>query len=212
MNSNDSKITPRFTRWRIRPSEKRLILIIGDMAMAAIALFVALYIWGQRDLWFKFSLGFLQERVEVWFYLLPLGWLVLLIELYDVHRAHNWRKTVRGIAFAALIGLIIYALVYVLVKGSLNRIGIGAFLVAASVLTLLWRLAYIRIFTAPAFMRRVLVVGAGKAGQRLAEAYKNLLPPPFVLIGFIDDDPKKLGERVEGYTVLNQSDCLLEIA
>jgi exopolysaccharide biosynthesis polyprenyl glycosylphosphotransferase len=182
------------------------------MAMAAIALFVALYVWGQRDLWFKFSLGFLQERVEFWFYLLPLGWLVLLVELYDVHRAHNWRKIVRGIAFAALIGLVIYAFVYVLVKGSLNRIGIGAFLVAASVLTLLWRLAYIRIFTAPAFMRRVLVVGAGKAGQRLAEAYKNLRPPPFFLVGFIDDDPRKLGEQVEGYPVLSQSDLLLEIA
>lgn len=180
--------------------------------MAAIALFVALYVWGQRDLWFKFSLGFLQERVEFWFYLLPLGWLVLLVELYDVHRAHNWRKIVRGIAFAALIGLVIYAFVYVLVKGSLNRIGIGAFLVAASVLTLLWRLAYIRIFTAPAFMRRVLVVGAGKAGQRLAEAYKNLRPPPFFLVGFIDDDPRKLGEQVEGYPVLSQSDLLLEIA
>jgi exopolysaccharide biosynthesis polyprenyl glycosylphosphotransferase len=212
MNSNSSKITPRSTRWRVRPSEKRLILIIGDMAMAAIALFVALYVWGQRDLWFKFSLGFLQERVEFWFYLLPLGWLVLLVELYDVHRAHNWRKIVRGIAFAALIGLVIYAFVYVLVKGSLNRIGIGAFLVAASVLTLLWRLAYIRIFTAPAFMRRVLVVGAGKAGQRLAEAYKNLRPPPFFLVGFIDDDPRKLGEQVEGYPVLSQSDLLLEIA
>jgi exopolysaccharide biosynthesis polyprenyl glycosylphosphotransferase len=182
------------------------------MAMAAIALFVALYVWGQRDLWFKFSLGFLQERVEFWFYLLPLGWLVLLVELYDVHRAHNWRKIVRGIAFAALIGLVIYAFVYVLVKGSLNRIGIGAFLVAASVLTLLWRLAYIRIFTAPAFMRRVLVVGAGKAGQRLAEAYKNLRPPPFFLVGFIDDDPRKLGEQVEGYPILSQSDLLLEIA
>jgi len=180
--------------------------------MAAIALFVALYVWGQRDLWFKFSLGFLQERVEFWFYLLPLGWLVLLVELYDVHRAHNWRKIVRGIAFAALIGLVIYAFVYVLVKGSLNRIGIGAFLVAASVLTLLWRLAYIRIFTAPAFMRRVLVVGAGKAGQRLAEAYKNLRPPPFFLVGFIDDDPRKLGEQVEGYPILSQSDLLLEIA
>jgi len=212
MKTNNSKITPRPAGWRVRPSEKRLILIIGDMAMAAIALFVALYVWGQRDLWFKFSLGFLQERVEFWFYLLPLGWLVLLVELYDVHRAHNWRTTVRGIAVAALIGLVIYAFVYVLVKGSLNRIGIGVFLVAASGLTLLWRLVYIRIFTAPTFMRRVLVVGAGKAGQRLAEAYKNLWPSPFFLVGFIDDDPKKLGEQVEEYPILGQSDHLLEIA
>ena len=188
------------------------MLLIGDMTMAVIALFIALYVWGQRDIWFKFSLSFLQERVEFWFYLLPLGWLVLLVELYDVHRANNWRKTVRDIAVAALIGLVIYAFVYVLVKGSLNRIGIGVFLIAASGLTLLWRFAYIRIFTAPAFMRRVLVVGAGKAGQRLAEAYKNLWPPPFFFVGFIDDDPKKIGGQVEEYPVLGQSDLLLEFA
>jgi len=212
MNSNGSKITPRSTRWLVRLHEQRGILLIGDMAVAIIALFVSLYVWGQRDLWFKFSLGFLQERVEFWFYLLPLGWLVLLVELYDVHHAHNWRKTMRGIAVAALIGLVIYALIYVLVEGSLNRIGIGVFLVAASGLTLLWRLVYIRIFTAPAFMRRLLVVGAGKAGQRLAEAYRNLWPPPFFLVGFVDDDPKKLGEQVEGYPVLSQSDRLLELA
>jgi len=212
MNNNGSKTTPRSARWRVRPHEQRGILLAGDIAVAVLALFVSLYVWGQRDIWFKFSLSFLQERVEFWFYLLPLGWLVLLVELYDVHRAQNWRKTVRGIAVAALIGLVIYAFVYVLVKGSLNRIGIGVFLIAASVLTLLWRLAYIRIFTAPAFMRRVLVVGAGKAGQRLAEAYKNLWPPPFFLVGFVDDDPKKLGDQVEGYPVLSQSDRLLEIA
>ncbi|MDP3184954.1 MAG: sugar transferase, partial [Anaerolineales bacterium] len=91
-------------------------------------------------------------------------------------------------------------------------IGIGVFLLAASSLTFLWRLAYIRIFTAPAFMRRVLVIGAGKAGKRLAEAYKNLWPPPFVMVGFIDDDPQKIGRQVEEYPILGLSNRLLEFA
>ncbi len=212
MNTNDPGIAPKPSGWRVRPSEQRTILLIGDLVVAAIALFVALYIWGRRDIWFNFSLDFLQERVELWFYLLPLGWLVMLVDLYDVHRANNWRTTVRGIAIAALIGLAIYAFIYVLVKGSLNRIGIGVFLAAASSLTFLWRLAYIRIFTAPAFMRRVLVIGAGKAGKRLAEAYKNLWPPPFFMVGFIDDDPQKIGRQVEEYPILGLSNRLLEFA
>ncbi len=212
MNTNDPGIAPKPSGWRVRPSEQRTILLIGDLVVAAIALFVALYIWGRRDIWFGFTLDFLQERVELWFYLLPLGWLVMLVDLYDVHRANNWRTTVRGIAIAALIGLAIYAFIYVLVKGSLNRIGIGVFLAAASSLTFLWRLAYIRIFTAPAFMRRVLVIGAGKAGKRLAEAYKNLWPPPFFMVGFIDDDPQKIGRQVEEYPILGLSNRLLEFA
>ncbi|MBU2610250.1 MAG: sugar transferase [Chloroflexi bacterium] len=212
MNTNDDRIAPKPTGWRVRPSEQRTILLLGDLVVAALALFVALYIWGRRDIWFGFTLDFLQERVELWFYLLPLGWLVMLVDLYDVHRANNWRTTVRGIAIAALIGLVIYAFIYVLVKGSLNRIGIGVFLLAASSLTFLWRLAYIRIFTAPAFMRRVLVIGAGKAGKRLAEAYKNLWPPPFFMVGFIDDDPQKIGRQVEEYPILGLSNRLLEFA
>ncbi|MBA4380023.1 MAG: sugar transferase [Anaerolinea sp.] len=212
MNTNDDRIAPKPSGWRVRPSEQRTILLLGDLVVAAIALFVALYIWGRRDIWFDFTLDFLQERVEPWFYLLPLGWLVMLVDLYDIHRANNWRTTVRGIAIAALIGLAIYAIVYVLVEGSLNRIGIGVFLAAASGLTFLWRLVYIRIFTAPAFMRRVLVIGAGKAGQRLAEVYKNLWPPPFFMVGFIDDDPQKIGRQVEEYPILGLSNRLLEFA
>ncbi|MDP2975932.1 MAG: sugar transferase [Anaerolineales bacterium] len=212
MNINEDRIAPKPSGWRVRPSEQRTILLLGDLVVAAIALFVALYIWGRRDIWFGFTLDFLQERVEFWFYLLPLGWLVMLVDLYDVHHANNWRTTVRGIAIAALIGLAIYAFIYVLVKGSLNRIGIGVFLAAASSLTFFWRLVYIRIFTAPAFMRRVLVIGAGKAGKRLAEAYKNLWPPPFFMVGFIDDDPQKIGRQVEEYPILGLSNRLLEFA
>jgi exopolysaccharide biosynthesis polyprenyl glycosylphosphotransferase len=211
MNDTGSKTTPRPGSWRVRPHEQRGILLTGDIITALLALLVSLYVWGQRDVWFKFSLTFLQERVAFWFYLLPLCWLILLVGLYDAHLAHNWRKTVRGIAIAALIGLGVYALVYVLAEGSLNRIGIAAFLVTASILTLLWRLAYIRIFTTSALNRRLLVVGAGAAGQRLAEAYKNLWPPPFFLIGFVDDDPQKLGKQLEGYSVLGSSNNLLEL-
>jgi hypothetical protein len=48
---------------------------------------------------------------------------------------------------------------------SLPRIAVGAFLVLASFLTLGWRAIYIRLYTSSGLMRRVLIVGAGKAGH-----------------------------------------------
>jgi exopolysaccharide biosynthesis polyprenyl glycosylphosphotransferase len=90
-------------------------------------------------------------------------------------------------------------------------VGIFFFLVFASLFTLLWRLLYIGIFTAPAFMRRVLVVGAGNAGSTLVQAYKHIWPPPFYLVGFIDDNPDKHGRKFEEYPVLAGSDRLLEL-
>jgi exopolysaccharide biosynthesis polyprenyl glycosylphosphotransferase len=198
--------------WRFRPREQRTILFIGDLFVSLLALFAGLYFWGQKYDWLKFSLDFLKQRVELWFYFLPFIWMIFLVELYDVHRAKNLRQTVGWITLAALTGLLMYALVYLISpQGSLPRLGIGFFLAFASVLTLIWRLIYIQIFTAQAFMRRVLVIGAGKAGITIANAYKSLRPQPFFLVGFTDDDPEKVGKKIDGFPILSDNHLLLEL-
>ena len=203
---------PRPSGWRVRPREQRTILLIGDMFVSLLALLGGLYFWGQKDSWLNFSLGFLQERVEFWFYLLPFIWMVFLVELYDLHRAKNLRQTTAGIAIAALAGIFFYAVIYLISpKASLPRLGIGFFLLFVAILTFLWRLIYIQIFTAQAFLRRVLVIGAGNAGQTIVQAFKSLRPQPFFLVGFMDDDPKKIGKKVDSYPVLAGNDRLLEI-
>jgi exopolysaccharide biosynthesis polyprenyl glycosylphosphotransferase len=90
-------------------------------------------------------------------------------------------------------------------------VGIGAFLVIASVLTLGWRGAYIRLYTSSGLMRRLLLVGAGKAGHTLIDIYCGLNPPPFVMIGFIDDDQRKRGKAYRGFPVIGPSERLLDI-
>ena len=207
-----SSTRPRPIGWRVRSRDQRVILLIGDAFVSTIALLGGLYFWGQKDAWLKFSLHFLQQRVEFWFYLLPVIWMVFLVDLYNPHRARNLRQTVAGIALAALAGLLMYALVYLISqKGSLPRLGIGFFLVFASVLTLIWRLVYIRISTNQAFMHRVLIIGAGSAGETLVKVYNKLRPKPFLLVGFMDDDPAKVGNELEGFPILAGNDRLLEI-
>jgi len=202
---------PRPNGWRVRPREQRTILLSGDLFVSVLALFGGLYFWGQKDLWLSFSLNFLKERVELWFFFLPLIWMVFLVELYDLHRAKNLRQTAGGIAIAALAGIFLYALIFLVSpKNSLPRWGIGFFLVFASLLTFLWRLAYIQIFTAQAFLRRVLVIGAGKAGETIARAYNDLRPQPFFLVGFMDDDPQKIGKKVDGFPILAGNNRLIE--
>jgi exopolysaccharide biosynthesis polyprenyl glycosylphosphotransferase len=202
-------------RWRLRAGERRTLLVIGDFAMASIAVFLGLYFWASGEKLLGFSAKFLSQRVPGWFYLLPFLWVVLMVGLYDIHRASNLGQTVRGIATAALIGLGFYLLLFFYFtdppKSLLPRRGVAGFFVAASVLTLLWRYIYIRIFTAPAFMRRVLIVGAGEVGQTLLRVIDDLWPPPFYLVGLIDDDPQKIGSNIAGHPVLAGSDRLLDI-
>jgi exopolysaccharide biosynthesis polyprenyl glycosylphosphotransferase len=155
----------------------------------------------------------IDVKVPFWFYLLPLIWLLLMVDSYETHIASNWKKTLRGIAVAPIVGLFGYSLLFTFNQdpNSLPRIGIGAFLVLASILTLAWRGTYIRLYTSSGLMRRVLIVGAGKAGHSLLEIYRKLNPPPFLLVGFIDDDIRKHGKPHHGFEVLGTSEKLLEI-
>ncbi|HZW03541.1 MAG TPA: hypothetical protein VFF68_06425, partial [Anaerolineaceae bacterium] len=162
--------------WRMRGPERRFLLFIGDLLMSLLALIMALYAWGTED-WLDFSLAFLRERPDFWVYLLPLLWLLMLTELYDLRNASNRRETIKGLAIAASVWLIAYLVLFFLSpKGSLPRRGVAAFFVAAPLLTLAWRLVYIKVFTAPLFMRRVMVVGAGRAGCELVRVIKAIWP------------------------------------
>ncbi len=216
--------TPRRS-FRLRPNEHRLILLLSDLAASTLAAFLAAYVWKQFALQNLVSKGIDVERAErilriqgfqvpSWFYALPLVWLLLMVELYDAHGSVSWRKTVRGIAQAAFIGIVVYALIFIFNQdptASLPRIGVGAFIVLSSMFTLILRLSYIRLYTTSGMARRVLIVGAGKAGMTLAKVYCEANPPPFSLVGFIDDDFQKIDKMYYGYPVIGASKDLLAI-
>ena len=205
----------RSSPWKLRIGERRGVLILGDLLMAVLSLAIALYNWGLSVRFIEFDLTFLQERVPAWFYLLPFIWLLLLIELYDVQTAGNWSATVRGVASAAVIGFIAYLVLYFYYvdppRSLLPRRGVAGFLIAASILTLIWRRLYIKIFTAPQLMRRVLLVGGGKAGSKLLQVADDLWPPPFYIIGVVDDDESKQGETIEDHSIIGTSENLIDI-
>jgi exopolysaccharide biosynthesis polyprenyl glycosylphosphotransferase len=206
---------------RLRPSEQRTVLLIGDFIASVAAMAGAIFFWYQYSLYRLVESGVkpnVAERiitieVPFWFYLLPLVWIFLMVDSYELHTASNWRKTLRAIAVAPIVGLLGYSLLFTINTdpNSLPRIAIGAFLILASFLTLGWRAVYIRIYTSSGLMRRVLVVGAGKAGRTLVEAYRKLNPPPFLLIGFIDDDPAKKKKSYGGFAVLGDSEHLFDL-
>ena len=208
---------------RLRPGEQRSILLLGDFIASVGAMAGAIYFWYQYLLYGLIESGLSPGRAErliqsnfdvpFWFYLLPLAWLLLMIESYDVHTAADWRKTLRGIAVAPIVGLLGYSLIFTFntEPNSLPRIAVGAFLVLASFLTLAWRGAFIRIYTSSGLTRRVLIVGAGKAGRSLVDAYRKISPSPFQLVGFIDDDPAKKKYAYHNFSVIGDSEHLLDI-
>ena len=206
---------------RLRPSEHRTLLFFGDLIASAIAGVGAYYTWWGYSLYKLVASGinisrakfFPSTDVPFWFYLLPIVWVLLLVDLYDPHSAANRRRTSRGISIAAFVGLVLYSLFFLLYSApeELPRIIVGAFLFYSSLLTLGWRQLYIRLYTSSGMQRRILVIGAGKAGRTLARLYRTLSPPPFQFVGFVDDDRDKIGRNFEGHPVFGNSDSLLQV-
>jgi len=219
----------RTTPLRLRPSEHRTILFVGDLLMAVTSMLAALETWRRYNIYVNVSAliaeGFSLRRAELlaeiranievpfWFYLLPIIWMILLVELYEPHVAGSGRKTTRGVAIAAFFGLAAYSLVFTIRQdpSNLPRIGVGAFLFFASLLTLGWRMIFIRIYKRTGQLRRILLIGAGKAGQALAELYQSQGTRSFNIIGFIDDDAQKMGKTFHELRVLGASAQLLEL-
>jgi len=220
----------RTTPLRLRPSEHRTILFIGDLLTSVASVFAALYVWrlysNYTDTLLWLAEGISQNRIDkllvakapffqqapFWFYLLPIIWILLLVELYEPHIAGSGRKTTRGIAIAAFIGLLAYSLVFILTQSTnLPRVAVGAFLLFASLLTLGWRMLFIRLYKTTGQRRRILLIGAGKAGQTLAELYQSLGTRSFNIVGFIDDDLKKIREVFYGLPVMGSSERMLQL-
>jgi exopolysaccharide biosynthesis polyprenyl glycosylphosphotransferase len=196
--------------WKLRGSERQALLLLGDLAAAGAAMVLALVLWGRFD-YLGPSLEFVRARAG-WFVLVPLLWPLMMVNLYDLQRAASLGATIRGVIFAAIAGAFFYLVVYFTLEGSLARRGVLYFLGSSVAFTLVWRWLYIRVFTAPAFLRRVLVVGAGESGRSILKVVQGQNPKPFHVVGLIDDDSNLQGKKVLGTTVLGESSQLLEIA
>lgn len=210
------KQVPHTRLWQLRIRERQTLLMLGDFLFACVSLLVSLYYWGTSERFSGFTLDFLQRRVPIWFYILPVVWILLMAELYDVHRASDFSKTVKGVLIAAALGFMLYLLLFfyysVPPKSFLPRRGVASYLFTVLLLTLAWRYLYIRIFAAPQFMRRVLIVGGGKTGRIMLKTINNLKSKPFFVVGIIDDDPEKVDQIIEGERVLGNNTQLIRIA
>jgi len=199
--------------WKLRPSERRIILLFGDLIVSIFSLIIALYLWSvEPGEWLRFSLQFLLERPPFWFYLLPIIWILFLSGLYDVRKVHKISETIGGIGISIFLSISLYMVIFFLSEpNTLPRLGVAIFFGCSALLTILWRIIYIKVFTTSRFLRRVIIVGAGNSGKVLVETINNLTPKPFQLIGLVDDDPEKSETKIYNFPVLGPISSLFNL-
>lgn len=205
-------------RLGLQLSERRLLLLSGDLLLTTLAGLGALGIWRILRPDILLNLDFVLHHVN-WLVMLALAWVALLFVLdgYDLKVSANLVRIGKRLIGVTLSFAIIYLLFFFLVAEQPNstyilpwfgeiqalRVVPIAFLAIALPLELGWRSAYATLLTKDQFQRRVLVVGAGRAGTALIEAFaKDHRSNTHWLVGLIDDDPQKQYTTLHSVPVL----------
>jgi exopolysaccharide biosynthesis polyprenyl glycosylphosphotransferase len=187
----------------LRVSQRRSLLIIVDIVLVVMAAFLALWLGAQRSNW-PFSLQFVGENFY-WFLLPSAGYFMLATvnDCYDLKVASDLTATAWALVRVTAEILLAYLVVYFFSPPvSLPRHIIGFFSLILPVTLLVWRWLYIVVASHPGLRRRVIIVGAGWAGQTIARSIDDNLSSYYKLVGFVDDDPEKRGKSIAGVPVL----------
>lgn len=193
----------------LRLSERKILLFLGDVIAVGVALLIVLAL--------RLNLPFGWQTVAAhpaWFALLIGLWSVSapLLDAYDLRRASRVGSGVgMGAAVALLVALIYLAIPYYTPYLPASRLTALLFLFLVVGLVSAGRAAYAILLAQPTFRPRVLVVGAGWAGRTLVEAVRAHAPAEYDLVGFIDDDPAKQADTIEGFGVLGKSQQLAQV-
>ncbi|HID62079.1 MAG TPA: sugar transferase [Anaerolineae bacterium] len=207
----------RSSRLPLQISERKTLLILMDGVLVNVAILAALWLGARRSGW-PFTLEFLLSR----FYWFP-GLTALYFILAPVNDCYNLKVASDALssAFALFkttaLMLVVYFSLYFLAEPRTlptywPRHIVGFYGLVSVPLLSFWRWLYIAVFTAPQFRRRALIVGAGWAGRTIAQAIHDNLSADYEIVGFIDDDPGKQGQTIEGIPVLGDHSRLGPLA
>jgi len=190
----------RLPRLPLRISERKVLLgLVDSLALNAALLLV---------LWLRMGEPF-SIRVVVahptWFVLLSVLWIPIAstFEAYDLKMASRFATSVASVAKSAVLTLAVYQLIpYVTPMLLHSRLTLGLSFVLSLALLTAGRGLYAFALAQPLFQRRAIIVGAGWAGRTILEALRENGDGSYQVMGFVDDDPGKHGQHIDGVPVL----------
>lgn len=194
-------------------AQRRLLLLAAHLGLAALSNWLAFLL--------RFDEDIPSQQWDLFASLLPLLLLVRALAFYPFRLYDGlWRYTslwdVRDLALGIAASTFLFA--------GLVRLGMGIWSYPSSVfvidaLLLLCLLTGLRILPRlvretgwiAAGRKRVLIVGAGDAGAMIVREMRNSPSSGYRPIGFIDDDPGKIGHHIHGVRVWGGRDSLRRV-
>ncbi len=170
-------------------ARRRFALVLFDLLALNLSLAVAILL--SRDAYFSFTR--LQQSPQ-WFILLSALWILMagVFDVYDFRVVARFSDSVLTVIRAGVFTLVIYWLIPYISPGfPSDRRQLLAVFGLMPVLLLLIRVVYYLVLTRTLLHQRILIVGAGAAGQAIAAALAEFTEAGLEIVGFIDDDTAK---------------------
>lgn len=214
-------------RWRLGTEHRFAAVVFIHAVLFAVSLLLAL------------SLAYNFHMADPWFSqaYLPLLPLAIIIKLLVFTRFKIWRESWRyvglgdlvSLTFASQVSSFLFVVIFYLGENLATYVrGVRLFpYMPDSAFLLDWagtivliggvRIAvrlYYEEFRAQdvTTQARLLIVGAGDAGESLLREIKRMGVTRYEVVGFLDDDPHKLHARIHGVEVLGPTSKIKEIA
>jgi exopolysaccharide biosynthesis polyprenyl glycosylphosphotransferase len=182
----------------------------GDLVMFSISAFLG---FGLSRRTFG-STWFLLDLFTFPLILMGLTYVVVLYvaNLYDHYQDFRRRENISQIIISSLLGTLVVIIAFTLPAMHLIGRSFAEWQGVVFVwLLVLWRYAFSAIALPLRLQRKVLIIGAGGAGQEIQKIIKQYENSGLVVAGFLDDKPQKLGLSLDGSTVLGDTSQLDEM-
>jgi exopolysaccharide biosynthesis polyprenyl glycosylphosphotransferase len=178
-----------------------LTLLVGDLAMftVSVPLGFCLSRWTFEIPWFFLDLFQAPLILMGVTYCL----VIYVANLYDHYLDFRRQENISTVILASLIGTLLVLIIFTLPSGHvLGRSIIQWQGVVFVWLLVLWRFVFSTVALPVRLRRRVLIIGAGQAGQEIQTIINGNENSGLAVAGFLDDNPQKIGTTINGAPVL----------
>ena len=165
-------------------SERRVLLMIGDLAAIEVSIIIALALWAIHAR-FSFDSAFAESQAH-WFVILPTLWLLLATanDYYDLRVSARVGASLKRLTLIECEALFVYVATFFLSHpGSLPRRFIVYYAALSLALIGLWRATRIFLVGWNGFRRRALIVGAGHEAAVIRLALEEEAVGDYEVIG-----------------------------
>jgi exopolysaccharide biosynthesis polyprenyl glycosylphosphotransferase len=180
-----------------------IFMIVGDAFLVSLALFLATFLRPEISFVLSFTKDFKGPYIlSPWMFpIFSLTWVLVLVlfSAYDGRRNFRVTDEFSAFTFGSLLAAVTIAGLLYLTFRDFSRALFALFILIAYFMMAAVRLIYRLHFRFQAAngiqVRRVLIIGAGKIGKKLAGNVDEFNQIGMQLVGFLDDDPKKFGKE-----------------